>query len=649
MKHLELWRKIVLLVMCFIGIVPMLYTFMPFQIKALEGGTVVALNLLGWSCVILLFLWRNETRVQIEPIAEDLGIEIGKNRQEVILARILHEVERKNTVLSLHVLEKRISSKEELSRILHRIVTLTRQLLGAESVELALYDQSTGQYYSSFMVGKPFRVSAQAMLSGAVEGNEEDESFDVMVQPIGFSGSILGSIRVGMNSGQTPSIADRQLLHLLALQSGLALINAQYTLQLLKMRAASDESIKAKTGFLANLSHELRGPLGIILNAVDIVLDGLCGVVTEDQNETLMMVRTNGEHLLELVNDVLDYAKVESGKITPKKEEVLLNPLLKDLCAVVRKQAEQRSHSLKFRASDEALAVHCDRRHLRQVMINLLTNAIKYTPDGGEIEVWADRAPGGRIKIHVKDSGIGIEVSDREKVFAPFQRIENSHSLAQVGTGLGLSLTRRLLEVNHGQINFDSTPHKGSDFWIILPAINAAAAIHNTADVNKREAIKGQGDRILIIQKEEGERKIVSRYLAHLGFLVDSVDNRDSALKSARENSYRAILIDSDVLVENDERFIPSLREDNNQSKIPVVLSSSRAFVFDIEMFLKIGVDRCLIKPLQLHELAETVRLLIDGNFNGEIIDSSEVDNSSKGQQPLLPSGKLIGVDDILH
>jgi len=648
MKRLEIWRKGLLLVMAAIAVAPMLQTLAGFELLLFEGASLAALNLLGWSCVILLFLWRNETRGYIEPIADDLGIELGRTKQENVLARILHEVERKNQVLSLHLLEKRISSKEELTKTLQRIVTLTRQLLTAESVELALYDQGTGQYYSSFVVGKPFRTSAQAMLSGAVEGNESPESSDVIVQPIGFSGSILGSLRVGLREGRSPSIADRQLLHLLALQSGLALINSQYAAQLLKMRSASEESIKAKTGFLANLSHELRGPLGIMLNAVDILIDGLCGPISDDQNETLMMVRGNGEHLLELVNDVLDYAKVESGKVTTQKSEILLNPLLKDLCSVVRKQAEQKSHKLSYKNSDEALAVECDRRHLRQIMINLLTNAIKYTPDGGEIELWAERIPGGKIKINIKDSGIGIDPSDRDKVFAPFQRIESSYSLAQVGTGLGLSLTQRLVEVNHGQIQFDSQPQKGSHFWIILPSTQASQVI---APVERAEkpVIKGKGDKLLLIQREVGERNIILRYMVHLGFKVEVIDTQQGALNAVSQSPYQALLIDSDMLVDNDERFITSLREENSHFKIPIILLSSRAFVFDIERFLKAGIDRCLIKPLQLDELSQTVRQLIDGDYSGDVIDKSELETAAEPDRSSISRGKLIGVDDILH
>lgn len=464
-----------LFLVAMIAVVPLVDVLFRSPASQLPSLWVRGLNFVAWSMVATFLLWRLETRKSLLSLARDLGIDTTRLPLERMLSRVLSEVERKNRSLSMNVLERRISSEKELSDTLEHVVELARQLLGAQSSELALYDPDTQLYHSSFVVGKPFRTSAQAMLSGAVEGRVEKSSPDVMVEPIAFAGSVLGSLRVALRSGEAPSQSDRQIMRLLALQSGLAIVNTRYTQQLIRLKAASEESIKAKTGFLANLSHELRGPLGIMLNAVELVLDGLCGSVTEEQAETLSMIRTNGEHLLELINDVLDYAKIESGKIVPHRSDILLHEILKDLCGVVRQQAEGKSHRLVYVPNDEALAISCDRRHFRQMMINLLTNAIKYTPDGGTIEVWAERIPGQKVRINVKDSGVGIEASERSKVFSAFERVENSYSLVQEGSGLGMPLTKRLAEVNGGQINFDSVPQQGSRFWLIFPSIQATS------------------------------------------------------------------------------------------------------------------------------------------------------------------------------
>lgn len=581
----------------------------------LHEGTIVALNLIAWSCVIHSFLINKEIRKSINKIAGDLGIDVRLHSMEGLLSRIIREVRRKNSSLSINLIERRISSKEELARTLERIVALAFRLLDAESAELALFDSESSLYHSSFVLGKPFRRSSQAMLSGAAEGDEPEPSPDVLVQPIAFAGSVLGSLRVALKKGALPTSGDQEIMRVLALQSGLAIINAEYTEELVRMKMASEESVKAKTGFLANLSHELRGPLGIMLNAVELVLDGLCGTINEDQLETLRMVRTNGEHLLELINDVLDYAKIESGKINPNPEKLLVNDLLKDISNIGRTQAENKSHKLSYKKSDEVLAIECDRRHIRQMLINLTTNAIKYTPDGGTIELWAERIPGSRIKINVRDSGIGIGESERHKVFSAFERIENAYSINQVGTGLGMPLTKRLAEVNGGQIDFSSKPSEGSHFWLIFPAVEFDRSELNQEGAQEIEA-KGAGEVILLVESDEGERNMVARYLRHVGYKVVAVGTQLEAMDLLRMGNVELAMIDNKVVDQPHEDVIKAIRETARSSMLPIILVTTRAFVFDIEKYLRSGIDRVLTKPVALKELSNICRGLIDGDHN---------------------------------
>jgi len=605
----------------------------------------------AWSLLVAFILAREDLRKTVSRTARDLGIDTRFKSLEALLASLIREVARKNSSFSVNLVEKKILTKDELSQTLERIVSMAYKLLKADSAELALFDRESGTYQASFVLGKPFHKSAQAMLGGAMDDNQEEPepSPDVLIQPIAFAGTILGSLRVALQKGMLPSVGDREVIRLLGLQSGMALMNAQYNEQLLRMKLSSEESVKAKTGFLANLSHEIRGPLGIMLNAVELVLDGLCGTVTSDQLETLQMVRTNGEHLLELINDVLDYAKVESGKLSPQKVDVLIDDILKDICGVVRKQAEAKSHKLTFKPSGEALAISCDRRHLRQMLINLMTNAIKYTPDGGNIEVWAERVPGKKIKINVKDSGVGIEPSARYKVFAAFERVENSYSLNQVGAGLGMPLTKRLAEVNGGLIDFKSTLGQGSQFWLMFPAVQ-----YNSAMLLEQEKpivdAQGNGDRILIVERDEGERNMLMRYLNHIGFVSIPARSRLEALEILRESKVSLAVIDNNATDQAIGEVIAEIRK-STQANMPVLLLSSRAFVFDIEKYLKAGVDRCLVKPVELKNLGITCRQLIDRTFTGSVIDKSEVDSSQtqkkSGSQPAKT--RVLELDDILH
>ncbi|MDC0358415.1 hybrid sensor histidine kinase/response regulator, partial [Oligoflexia bacterium] len=621
----KIFPVFIILAIVVLALVPLISMSSSAQLPWLTGTTIAALNFLGWFVVFAFVLWRIELTRSVGSVAKQVGIGADYLPFEALLSQVLREINRRNKALSLNLLEKRIASEEELSRSLERIVALAFKLLDANSAELALFDKETGMYHSSFVLGKPFRTSAQAMLSGAVENESTESSPDVIIQPIAFAGAVLGSLRVALKSGKLPSTGDRQIMGLLALQSGMAIINAQYTDQLLKMRHASEETIKAKTGFLANLSHELRGPLGIMINAVELVLDGLCGPVSEDQADTLQMIRSNGDHLLELINDVLDYAKIESGKITPNKVDILVHDIMKDITAVVRKQAEAKKHVLKFSAGEEALAIACDRRHLRQILINLLTNAIKYTPDQGMIEVWAERIPGNKIKLNVKDNGIGIENSDQYKVFSAFERIENSYSITQAGTGLGMPLTRSLAQVNGGLVDFRSEPGQGSHFWVVFPAIDAGSSIAEAAPEEEAHA-KGRGELVLLVQRDDGEQKMITRYLAHVGFAVVPASSKVNALDVLRKQDVSIVIIDNNIVDKPGDDVVGSIRESAKASSLPVILISSRAFIFDIEKYLKSGIDRCLIKPVQLKQLGIICRSLIDGSYTGDVIDESVIE-----------------------
>lgn len=618
-------------------------------------GLIALLNLIGWSLALALMLARQELRKGVTRLAKQFGIDSRFRSFETVATGLLRDVERKNSAFLPNLLERRIASKEELSRTLERIVNHAYHLLGAESAELALFDKESGLYHSSFVLGKPFRKSAQAMLAGAMDEAEEerDQCPDVLIEPLAFGGSVLGSIRAGLRRGTLPSQSDREIMHLLAMQGSLAIINAHYADELRRMKRASEESIKVKTGFLANLSHEIRAPLGIMLNAVELVLDGLCGPVNDDQLDTLRMVRSNGEHLLELINDVLDYAKVESGKITPTPAEVLVNDLLKDLAGVVRSQADAKNHKLSVKTSEEALTVSCDRRHIRQMLINLLTNAIKYTPENGLIELWAERAPGGKIRLNVRDNGVGIEETERYKVFTAFERIQNAYSLTQMGTGLGMPLTKRLAEVNGGAVDFSSAPNKGSHFWLLLPAAEYSPDVL-AGKLEDAPHAKGRGELILLAESDSGERRMVARYLTHIGFKVAPIANKLEFQHVLQEQKVDLVVMDNKIIDNPEEALLKNVRDNATSAHLPLVLLSSRAFVFDIEKYLRAGVDRCLTKPISLRELGLICRSLIDGDYKHEGAEQTQndlLDSRSRERRKKQPTNRtrIMRLDDVLH
>ena len=589
----------------------------PFQISTEQ---LLLINAVGWTAAYLFVFSRHWIEKLLRDAAIELGIEHRFQALPALLSNVLREIRRKNASLSLNLVENPLATREELGRTLERVVGHAFKLLDAESAELALFDRDSGMYHSSLVQGKPFRKSAQAMLSGAAEGEPDEISPDVLVQPIAFAGSVLGTLRIGLKRGRLPAQGDREILQLLALQGGFAIINAQYTHELMRMKRSSEESVKAKTGFLANLSHEIRGPLGIMLNAVELVLDGLCGPVNDDQLQTLRMIQTNGQHLLELINDVLDYARAESGRVKPNPEEVLVDDLLKDLASVVRAQVDAKKQKFDYRASGDVMAISVDRRHMRQMLINLLTNAVKYTPEGGSLELWAERTRANRIRISVKDSGIGIEAKDRAKVFAAFERIENAYTAQQIGTGLGMPLTKRLCELNGGSIDFTSEPGKGSHFWMLFPAVEASLG-RFSADEQEKPHAKGRGEALLVIERDEGERGMLHRYLTHLGFQVVAAASKHEAEVLLQESTVALAIIDNNCVDRPDENLVTAMRESAKRKDLPVILLTSRAFAYDVEKYLKAGVDRCILKPVELRDLGHICRQLLDGTFTRGAID----------------------------
>lgn len=622
-----------------------------------EGSALTALlaasaiNLTILLVLILESQLRGRPRGDLVGLARQLGLESRFQSDQSLLNALLKEVERKNQAFSVNVISQKIAGKAELSETLERLVQLAYKMFDAESVELALFDRVTNLYHSSIVIGTPLHTSAQAMLSDAAAGAEVESRPDVLIQPLAFAGSLLGTLRISLKQGSVPRVVDQEIAGLLSLQASLAIINSRYTAELVRMKHSSEESLKAKTGFLANLSHEIRAPLGVMLNAVELVLDGLCGEINADQAETLGMVHKNGEHLLELINDVLDYAKVESGRLQINKLDIRADEILEDVCNVVRSQAEMKRHKLCFKRSAEPLAFSCDRRHARQMLINLLSNAIKYTPDGGEIVVWAERYRNNKIRLHVRDSGVGIEHKDRELVFAPFERLDNSYSLNQVGTGIGMSLTRRLVEVNGGKIDFSSEPGKGSDFWLTFPVVEAREVLMEPEEKEPKQA-RGKGEALLLVELEQGERDMVARYLTHQGFRVFAVKSQQEAMDVFRTKKIDLAIIDNKAADNSNDDVIKGIRQDPNGAGLPIILVSSRGFVFDIERYLKAGIDRCLIKPLKLAELSNICRQLLDGKFEGELIDAADESlfdtrQKAKKETPVVKSA-VISLQDLV-
>jgi signal transduction histidine kinase/HAMP domain-containing protein len=232
-----------------------------------------------------------------------------------------------------------------------------------------------------------------------------------------------------------------------------------------------DGAMKSKDQFLSNISHELRTPLNSIIGFTDLLLTQELGpALSDQQRDFLETVARNGRQLLELINELLDLQRIAAGRMEIKPEPVDLAGLLDEAAGNVHAQVQKHQHALVVTPAAPDLRVFADRGRVRQVLLNLLSNAIKFTPDGGRITVEAGPVNGGaEVRIAVTDTGIGIAAEDQPKLFQEFSQLDASASRKYEGTGLGLALSRRLIEMHGGSIGVESEMGKGSTFWFTLP------------------------------------------------------------------------------------------------------------------------------------------------------------------------------------
>ena len=255
------------------------------------------------------------------------------------------------------------------------------------------------------------------------------------------------------------------------LESQNAVLEEQHR-ELSRLNAELDQAGKLKDQFLANVSHELRTPLNSVIGFSELLLTGEVegAPLSGTQRDYLETISRNGRHLLQLINELLDLSKIAAGRMDLHLEPVPLDALLREAVDSVRAQLEARRHRLALEPAPEPVSVRADRGRVLQILLNLLSNAIKFTPDGGHVMLTARVEDGGRhVRVAVRDTGIGIAPEDRAKLFQEFVQLDAAPSRRYEGTGLGLALSKRLVELHGGAIGVESALGKGSTFWFTLP------------------------------------------------------------------------------------------------------------------------------------------------------------------------------------
>jgi signal transduction histidine kinase len=422
-------------------------------------------------------------------------------------ARLLSELQARTEDLTRSVGELRalseigqaIGSTLDLQTVLSTIVARATQLAGADAGVIYEYDEprevfeprATARLEDEIvqgLVATPVR-KGQGATGRLAEVMEPNQVADVqsavgaqlavrealiragyralLAVPLVREGHLLGGLTVFRKSAGEYAANTVELLQTFATQSALAIQNARLFREIAQTSRELEIASQHKSDFLASMSHELRTPLNAIIGFSDVLLEGMFGETNEKQTEYLRDILSSGQHLLSLINDILDLSKIEAGRMELDLTTFDLPTAMDDAILLMRERAGRRGIALEKRVDGRLGEIRADQRKVKQVLLNLLSNAVKFTPEGGRIDVRAGLV-NGAAEISVTDTGIGIAPEDQDAVFEEFRQVGQAEKKAE-GTGLGLALCRKFVELHGGQIWVKSQVGVGSTFTFTLP------------------------------------------------------------------------------------------------------------------------------------------------------------------------------------
>jgi signal transduction histidine kinase/ActR/RegA family two-component response regulator len=389
----------------------------------------------------------------------------------------------------------------------------------------------------------------------------------------------------------------------------------EQNVELQSAKLAAEKANRAKSDFLSSMSHELRSPLNAILGFAQL-MESDSPPPTALQKENLGQIMQAGWHLLKLISDILDLAKIESGKLSLSLEAVSLSEVMTECHGMVEVEAQRRGIELSFPSFKVASFVHADQTRLKQVLINLLSNAIKYNREAGRVEVVCTAEPSGRVRVSVRDSGAGLSSDNLEQLFEPFNRL-GQEGRGQEGTGIGLVVAKQLIELMGGAIGVESVVGQGSEFWFVLkeaadPRLSASeGAAAEPVAAPSAAAVKERV--VLYVEDNPANLRLVAQIISRRPDLkMLSAMTGAQGIKAGREHRPDVILMDINLPDMSGIDALRALRADPATAHIPIIAVSANAMPGNIKMGLQAGFFRYLTKPIDVKKFQETLNIALE-------------------------------------
>ncbi len=372
------------------------------------------------------------------------------------------------------------------------------------------------------------------------------------------------------------------------------------TRELEKVNEDLKRANQAKARFISNMSHELRTPLTSIIGFSELLLDRTSGEINETQQRYINHIIQAGKHLLHLVNNILDLAKIEAGKLTLSSESLSVPELIEEIVFVMRPLADKKSIKIEKEISPDVGDFIADRTKLKQILYNLMCNAVKFTPEGGTVGIRAHWSTGSFpwappekrfLRLSVWDTGPGIPEEERERIFEEFEQLDPSRSTE--GTGLGLPMAKKLTELHGGTIELESTPGKGSIFHVYLPAHPSELVEKFKVEIEK-PATSLKPPLVMIVEDDPATAELIRIYLREGGYEVEHISDGLEALRKIKERQPFAVILDIMLTGKDGWEVLQALKSDPETADIPVIIHS---ILEDRELAFALGATDYIVKP----------------------------------------------------